>query len=150
MIDLIKPTRVIRSLLLLFIGALIQLTRATRKDEIGYSLQAFQDLNSPCCYDLLVIEWVKFYTCWVSSNRVLLGHPWKPGLTVQGPCFGKRTHNLKVLSHSSRERSETRFESEPRYLKAPGRVPFSFQAPLYRIRTKDLAVTPCRTGYGAV
>jgi hypothetical protein len=33
-----------------------------------------------------------------SNNREWLGHPWKPSLTVQGPYFGKRTHNLKVLS----------------------------------------------------
>ena len=32
------------------------------------------------------------------------------------------------------------FESEPRYLKAPERVPFLFQALLFRTRTKDLAV----------
>jgi len=35
---------------------------------------------------------------WVPSSRKSIGHPWNTSLTVQGPLFRKRTHNLKVLS----------------------------------------------------
>ena len=53
-------------------------------------------LHFPCWLSECRI--IQTYARWVPSSRKSLCHPWEPSLTVQAPYFGKRTHNLKVLS----------------------------------------------------